>query len=101
VRETDGVYRFGGEEFLLLLHGQDADGAERVMERIRSAVHALKIEHTGDPDGVLTISAGVAAYSEGHRSGTEQLLKEADLALYSAKASGRNRVTVASRARSS
>lgn len=97
VRETDGVYRFGGEEFLLLLHGQDSDGAEGVMERIRSAVHALQIEHTGDPDGVLTISAGVASYAEGHRLGTEQLLKEADLALYAAKASGRNRVTVASR----
>ncbi|MFK0006935.1 diguanylate cyclase [Paenarthrobacter sp. NPDC090520] len=96
VRESDGVYRFGGEEFLLVLRRQSASGAEGVMERVRSAVHALDIEHSGDPDGVLTISAGVAAHSHEHPAGTEQLLKEADLALYAAKASGRNRVTLAS-----
>jgi diguanylate cyclase (GGDEF)-like protein len=55
----------------------------------------LRIEHSGDPDGVLTISAGVSASTHRHRAGTEQLLREADLALYAAKASGRNRVTLA------
>ncbi|MGP0224898.1 GGDEF domain-containing response regulator [Paenarthrobacter sp. NCHU4564] len=94
VQASDAVYRFGGEEFLLVLRDQTSSGAEVVLERVRSAVHALQIEHSGDPDGVLTISAGVAAYTERHRAGTEQLLKEADLALYAAKASGRNRVAV-------
>ncbi|MFJ4209637.1 diguanylate cyclase [Paenarthrobacter sp. NPDC089675] len=96
VRESDGVYRFGGEEFLLVLRGQTPEGAGVVMERVRSAVHSLQIEHSGDPDGVLTISAGLAAYTDEHRAGIEELLKEADLALYAAKASGRNRVRVAS-----
>ncbi|MNI98301.1 Diguanylate cyclase DosC [compost metagenome] len=65
------------------------------MERVRTAVQELRIEHSGDPDGVLTISAGISAFTDGHRAGTEQLLREADLALYAAKASGRNRVSLA------
>ncbi|MFF2843265.1 diguanylate cyclase [Paenarthrobacter sp. NPDC057981] len=95
IRASDAVYRFGGEEFLLLLREQTAATAEKVMERIRSAVHDLRIEHSGDPDGVLTISAGISAFKDGRRSGTEQLLREADLALYAAKAAGRNRVALA------
>ncbi|WP_454811503.1 GGDEF domain-containing response regulator [Paenarthrobacter nitroguajacolicus] len=100
VRKSDAVYRFGGEEFLLVLRDQEAPGARMVMERVRSAVQSLRIEHSGDPDGVLTISAGISAYTEGRRAGTEQLLREADLALYAAKASGRNRVTLADALRS-
>ncbi|MFK4638053.1 GGDEF domain-containing response regulator [Paenarthrobacter histidinolovorans] len=95
VRATDAVYRFGGEEFLLLLREQSAATADLVMERVRSAVHDLTIEHSGDPDGVLTISAGIAASPGGHPAGTEHLLREADLALYAAKAAGRNRVAMA------
>lgn len=100
VRKSDAVYRFGGEEFLLVLGEQSTASAGAVMERVRSAVAALRIEHSGDPDGILTISAGVSAFTDGHRAGTEQLLREADLALYAAKASGRNRVTLASALRS-
>jgi diguanylate cyclase (GGDEF)-like protein len=100
VRKSDAVYRFGGEEFLLVLRDQEAPGARMVMERVRSAVQSLRIEHSGDPDGVLTISAGISAYTEGRRAGTEQLLREADLALYAAKASGRNRVSLADALRS-
>ncbi|WP_369744962.1 diguanylate cyclase [Paenarthrobacter sp. AMU7] len=95
VRKADAVYRFGGEEFLLVLQDQSPATAASVMERVRSAVHDLRIAHSGDPDGVLTISAGVSAFTDGHRAGSEQLLREADLALYAAKASGRNRVTLA------
>ncbi|MDR6987998.1 diguanylate cyclase (GGDEF)-like protein [Paenarthrobacter nitroguajacolicus] len=95
VRKGDAVYRFGGEEFLLVLQDQSPSTAAAVMERVRSAVHDLRIEHSGDPDGVLTISAGVSAFTDGHRAGSEQLLREADLALYAAKASGRNRVSLA------
>ncbi|WP_024817864.1 GGDEF domain-containing response regulator [Arthrobacter sp. 31Y] len=100
VRKSDGVYRFGGEEFLLVLRDQQALDARMVMERVRSAVQDLRIEHSGDPDGVLTISAGISAFTDGHRAGTEQLLREADLALYAAKASGRNRVSLAGALRS-
>ncbi|KUM35498.1 diguanylate cyclase [Arthrobacter sp. EpRS71] len=100
VRKSDAVYRFGGEEFLLVLRDQQADDARIVLERVRSAVQDSRIEHSGDPDGVLTISAGISAFTDGHRAGTEQLLREADLALYAAKASGRNRVSLAGALRS-
>jgi diguanylate cyclase (GGDEF)-like protein len=98
-RQSDGVYRFGGEEFLLVLPEQSWTAAKMVLERARAAVRALGIEHSGDPSGVLSISAGISAYTTGHRSDAEQLLKEADLALYTAKASGRNRVAVSENVR--
>lgn len=94
VRQSDRIYRYGGEEFLLLLPDQSSSGAKAVMERSRAAVEDLGIAHTGDPSGVLTISAGVSAYSPGHRIGCEELLAEADTALYAAKTTGRNKVAV-------
>jgi diguanylate cyclase (GGDEF)-like protein len=94
-RKTDGIYRFGGEEFLLVLPNQSWRSARTLVERARAAVQALGIVHTGDPTGVLTLSAGISAYMEGHRPGSDQLLEEADTALYVAKAEGRNRVAIA------
>jgi diguanylate cyclase (GGDEF)-like protein len=93
-RQSDGVYRFGGEEFLLVLPKQSWQGARSAMERIRQTVQGLGIPHSGDPSGVLTLSAGISAYMPGHRPGTDQLLKEADEALYVAKAAGRNKVAL-------
>ncbi|WP_247046582.1 GGDEF domain-containing response regulator [Arthrobacter rhizosphaerae] len=95
-RKSDGIYRFGGEEFLLVLPNQSWRSARILVERARAAVQALGIVHSGDPTGVLTLSAGISAYMEGHRPGSEQLLEEADTALYAAKAEGRNRVAIAS-----
>jgi diguanylate cyclase (GGDEF)-like protein len=93
-RKSDGIYRFGGEEFLLMLPNQSWRNGRTVVERARSAVQDLGIVHSGDPRGVLTLSAGISAYMEGHRPASEQLLEEADTALYMAKAQGRNRVAV-------
>lgn len=94
-RESDGIYRFGGEEFLLLLPRQTVSGAETRLTRALEAVRGLGIAHSGNPSGTLTLSAGVSAYVAEHRVSSERLLKEADMALYSAKAAGRNRVEVA------
>ncbi|GAB3561062.1 diguanylate cyclase [Arthrobacter alkaliphilus] len=94
-RESDGIYRFGGEEFLLLLPGQSVAGAETSLERALEAVRNLGIAHSGNPSGTLTLSAGLSAFVPDHRVSSERLLKEADLALYSAKAAGRNRLEVA------
>lgn len=91
-RETDGVYRYGGEEFLLVLPDQGAEDAEAAVERIRSGIESLAIAHTGNPLQVLTISAGISTFTADHAVSSSQLLKEADDALYSAKAAGRNRV---------
>jgi diguanylate cyclase (GGDEF)-like protein len=96
LRPGDRVYRFGGEEFLVLLPETDAAGAGSMGERLRAAVAALAIPlPENDPLGVLTISAGAAALAAGTEP-VEALLRAADQALYAAKGAGRNRVVVAS-----
>jgi len=94
-RKSDGVYRYGGEEFLLVLPNQSQLGAKAFMERALERVRDLEIVHSGDPLGQLTLSAGVAAFSADHQADAETLLGEADAALYAAKAAGRNRVELA------
>ncbi|MDQ0211702.1 diguanylate cyclase response regulator [Arthrobacter sp. SRS-W-1-2016] len=94
-RESDGIYRFGGEEFLFLLPGQTVSGAEARLARALEAVRGLGIAHSGNPSGTLTLSAGLSAFVPDHRVSSERLLKEADMALYTAKSAGRNRVEVA------
>jgi two-component system chemotaxis response regulator CheY len=94
-RKTDGVYRFGGEEFLLVLPKQGMPGAKAFMERTLAAVRELGIPHVGDPSGQLRLSAGISTFSAQHPSDADSLLGAADAALYSAKAAGRNRVEVA------
>lgn len=94
-RSSDGVYRYGGEEFLLVLPRQSKQGAKDMLKRALHAVQALKIPHTGDPTGHLTLSAGISAFTPGHHVDAAIVLGEADTALYTAKASGRNRVGLA------
>jgi len=94
VRQSDGVYRFGGEEFLIVLPRQSPSGARAFMGRAFEAVRELEIAHSGNPPGMLTLSGGIAACTDSHRVSVDTLLNEADLALYEAKASGRNRLMV-------
>lgn len=96
VRETDRVYRYGGEEFLFLLPEQQRNGGVHALNRIRRAVEQLGITHaTGGPAGVLTVSIGVSAFAPGRSVTSEELLAEADRSLYEAKAAGRNSVLMA------
>lgn len=95
VRKSDAVYRFGGEEILLVLPGQSLAGARVLMDRALDAVRALAIVHRGDPQGQLRLSAGISAFTPGHHMDADTLLGEADTALYAAKAAGRNRVELA------
>jgi diguanylate cyclase (GGDEF)-like protein len=90
VRGHDLVFRYGGEEFLILLPGGDLSGATSLAERVRGAVE--KDEQTG-PWG-LTMSAGVAVADRFNSANPTQLLRRADSALYQAKRLGRNRVAV-------
>jgi two-component system cell cycle response regulator len=95
VRDCDAVYRYGGEEFLVILPEQSLHLGTIAMQRVLRAVEDLAIPHEArEPAGVITISAGVAAISPGYEKTIEALLKEADQALYHAKGSGRNRVAV-------
>ncbi len=92
-RSGDGVYRYGGEEFLLVFPEQTDVGALRATEGSRRAVYALQIPHASHPGvGVVTMSAGVATFRPGDDGGYEPVLARADAALYLAKARGRNRV---------
>jgi diguanylate cyclase (GGDEF)-like protein len=89
LRETDTAYRFGGEEFCVLLRETDAGAAAIVAERIRSGIEIRFAGNIGS--AMVTASLGVAAIP-GDAVDAKTLIAAADQALYSAKASGRNRV---------
>jgi diguanylate cyclase (GGDEF)-like protein len=89
------VYRYGGEEFLILLPEQTVETAAVVLERIRRAIEDLALPHPDNPpNDVVTISGGVAATDPETLLGVNDWLRNADQALYRAKATGRNRVVV-------
>jgi diguanylate cyclase (GGDEF)-like protein len=92
IRGGDTMYRYGGEEFLVLLSEQSLEGAARAGERLRAAVEALGLAH---PEGRVTVSAGVAGPGDGKSGSPEALIERADDALYRAKELGRNRVEIA------
>jgi diguanylate cyclase (GGDEF)-like protein len=89
-RTSDIVGRLGGEEFALLLPEASSESAAAAGERLRRVVAESEIL-TGDERIPATISVGVAA-SYDQTNGIGQMLKEADIALYEAKRTGRNRV---------
>ena len=93
LRSGDRAYRYGGEEFFVVLPEQSMEEACLVAERVRSAVEELGIPHDAkNPPGVITISVGVSSLPAEERRPISVLLEEADAALYRAKRSGRNRV---------
>lgn len=92
VREVDLVGRYGGEEFSIALPETSLQGGWQVGERIRLAVQESEFQ-IYDEKIRITISIGVAAIAEAERS-MEELIDQADHALYSAKVRGRNRVEV-------
>ncbi len=91
VRDADLVGRYGGEEFALLLDGVDAAGGVRIADRINAAL----AEHSSLPAGAdsPTASFGVVDAHDGN-AGLQRLLREADRALYDAKAAGRNQAVI-------
>lgn len=92
-RVGDEVYRYGGEEFLVVLPEQPAEKGAIALERMRGAVEALQVPHPGlNPPGVVTISAGITIMEGGSQRTLADVTKDADDALYQAKRLGRNRV---------
>lgn len=92
-RAGDEIYRYGGEEFLILMPEQDLKAGVAAANRLRQAVEKMAIPHNGNPgNGIVTISAGVAAFPATERKSIQAWLSEADAALYRAKQEGRNRV---------
>jgi len=85
-RESDSLYRFGGEEFVVLLRGADPAGADKALERYRKAVEAYYFPQVGR----VTVSIGVTSVCEGDAGSCA--FGRADQALYVAKGNGRNQV---------
>jgi diguanylate cyclase (GGDEF)-like protein len=92
VRGADRLYRYGGEELLLLMPKADREQATQTVSRLVQGLARESIPHEGSPLGKLTISAGVATQSAGGPSSVRSLLGCADRNLYQAKADGRNRM---------
>ncbi|MDY7030321.1 MAG: diguanylate cyclase [Thermodesulfobacteriota bacterium] len=92
-RDSDQCFRYGGEEFLVLLPNTDLQGAREVAEKVRTF-----FEHNTYDDGAhsrtVTISIGIASMIYHHPENPETLIGYADKALYRAKAEGRNCVRV-------
>lgn len=92
-REQGMAFRYGGEEFLLLIPGIGPDEASIRAEEIRTRMSAIRIEYRGEELGPVTVSIGAASVPD--HCDFQSLVRTADAALLRAKSSGRNRVEVA------
>jgi diguanylate cyclase (GGDEF)-like protein len=93
VIDSESVFRYGGEEFVVLMVGRDAQGAIDRAEKIRAVIAALVVEHDGHRLGNVTASIGVA--SAPSQCSRTALVHVADAALLRAKRKGRNMVETA------
>jgi two-component system cell cycle response regulator len=95
VRGADLACRYGGEEFVVVMPDTDADAAASIAERLRDIIERTPFHLKGTGTAIsITASLGIACNSMGAET-PEQLLKQADRALYEAKNAGRNRVVAA------
>lgn len=95
VRDSDLVARYGGEEFVVVLPDTEVELAANVAERIQIHVRQMAILHEGSQVSEwVTLSCGLASTTQAQTLTPLQLVEYADQALYEAKQSGRNRVTV-------
>ena len=93
IRKSDVSFRYGGEEFLIILFNTGIEGARTLAEKIRISCEST-IHNDGTNSATITISAGIASVKHHHPSDSTELTAFADKALYRAKAEGRNRVRV-------
>jgi diguanylate cyclase (GGDEF)-like protein/PAS domain S-box-containing protein len=91
MRTTDIIGRLGGEEFALLLPETDTIGAWQIAQRIRTHAESHTFNTGGTEVGRFTVSLGITGIDKDDET-PDDLLKRADIALYDAKKSGRNRV---------
>lgn len=95
IRQGDIACRYGGEEFTLILPGASLEVVAKRAELIREKIKTQKLYCNDQDLGVITLSIGVATFPA-HGKRFEEVLKAADIALYQAKAQGRDQVKVAS-----
>jgi diguanylate cyclase (GGDEF)-like protein/excisionase family DNA binding protein len=89
-RSDDRVYRYGGDEFTVVLSGVDLEAARRVADRARQLVAAVSLERGAAP---VTITVGVAVFPD-HGADKDALISAADGALYAGKQAGGDRVVI-------
>jgi diguanylate cyclase (GGDEF)-like protein/PAS domain S-box-containing protein len=90
-RQMDSAFRFGGEEFVVLLPETTAEGGRIPAERFRQCIADSTFPMPPDGTSVsVTVSVGIAGYREGDT--IDDVIRRADLAMYAAKSGGRNRV---------
>ncbi|MBE9526135.1 MAG: GGDEF domain-containing protein [Proteobacteria bacterium] len=92
LRETDFIFRFGGEEFVSLMPETSLGGGFKISEKVRASIEKLKFTHNGH-DIKVTISSGITIFVENDT--LESAFERADKALYQAKDQGRNRCVIA------
>jgi diguanylate cyclase (GGDEF)-like protein len=88
IRKTTYLFRWGGEEFIIVIPEADINGAGILAERIRKAIEDYRFEGVG----TVTVSFGITQFKE--EDTADSLLKRADAAVYQAKANGRNRIGI-------
>ncbi len=93
VRAEDAAVRYGGEEFVLLLHNAGVEGAARVARQLRNRLARIPLPQ-GAAIPKVTASIGIAAFPD-HGRTVSKLLGEADAAMYTAKRQGGNRAVMA------
>lgn len=91
LRKMDTAYRYGGEEFTIILPGTPGEEAKTVAERLRTAVAAEDFTGGDHPGSRITISIGVTQYC--HDEPVSSFVQRADQAMYQSKQSGRNKVS--------
>lgn len=96
IRGGDRLYRYGGEELLLLMANTSLPAALEIAKRAVCNLHEKAYRHEGSPMKVLTMSGGVACFNKKNSASWQQVLVQADKALYKAKNSGRNQAQSAS-----
>lgn len=94
IRGSDIACRYGGEELTLIFPDATLSETYRRAEQIREAIKNLVLEHRGELLGIITASLGIACYPTAGITG-DDLIRAADMALYRAKALGRDRVVTA------
>ena len=91
LRKMDTAYRYGGEEFTIILPGTPGEEARTVAERLRTAVASEMFSGEADGRPRITISVGVTQYQ--HAESISSFVQRADQAMYRSKQSGRNKVS--------
>ena len=91
LREVDILGRFGGEEFLAIIHNASQEDTMVIAERIRQCVEKTSFTEGTTPFSI-TVSIGITEVKKTHKQTPEEVIKRADNALYQAKQDGRNTI---------